>query len=210
MVDFHVSGKNHWLSLRDACRFLDVSQGALRQWADGGFLRVYRTPGGHRRFMQKDLQAFAEGNTSHLESGKRGGLEGSALRLIQRRLRSDTVASRSWYSSVEPHGRDRMRLFGRRLLSILAQQPHLQQERRGALDEAYLLGEQYGSEMFDRGVTFEETLEAFIFFRNIVLDSATANSWSRILKLADRVLLAVAGAYQNRASLEMPRPTDHS
>ena len=39
-----ITEKSQWLSLRDACRLLDVSNTTLRQWADNGYLRVYRTP----------------------------------------------------------------------------------------------------------------------------------------------------------------------
>jgi excisionase family DNA binding protein len=187
--------------LGDACRFLDVSQAALRQWADGGFLRVYRTPGGHRRFLRDDLEALTNGSSSSSDACKHGELEGSALRRIRRRLHHETVANQHWYRSVETQGRDRMRLFGRRLLSILAQQPLLRQRRQGALEESYMLGEQYGTEMVDRGVALKETVEAFIFFRNMVLDSAASDSWGRILELADRALLGVTESYQNRPSL---------
>ena len=201
MVDVQQNSKNRWLSLSDACRYLDVSQAALRQWADGGLLRVYRTPGGHRRFLQDDLEALTTGRSSSPNSDKHGELEGSALRRIRRRLHQETVASQPWYRSIEPQGRDRMRLFGRRLLSILAEQPLSRQRRQGALEEAYLVGKEYGSEMTDRNVTLKDTLEAFIFFRNMVLDSASADSWGRILELADRVLLGVTESYQNRSTL---------
>ena len=53
--------------------------------------------------------------------------------------------------------------------------------------------------MADRGVALSDTLEAFVFFRSLVLDSADPQSWSRILELADRVLVGVAESYQNRA-----------
>ena len=198
MVNLQLDDETRWLSLGDACRLLDVSQAALRQWADGGFLRVYRTPGGHRRFLRDDLEALTDGSSSFPVSEKHTELEGSALRRIRRRLHQENVASQPWYRSVETQGRDRMRLFGRRLLSILAQQPLLRQRRQGALEESYLLGREYGIEMADRGVTLKETVEAFIFFRNMVLDSASSDSWGRILELADRVLLGVTESYQNR------------
>ena len=201
MVDLQPNNKNRWLALSEACRYLDVSQAALRQWADGGLLRVYRTPGGHRRFLQDDLEALTAGRSSSPDSDKHGELEGSALRRIRRRLNQENVANQPWYRSVEPQGRDRMRLFGRRLLSILAQHPLSRQRRQGALEEAYLLGKEYGSEMADRSVTLKDTMEAFIFFRNLVLDSASSDSWGRILDLADRVLLGVTESYQNRSSL---------
>ena len=54
-----ITEKSQWLSLRDACRLLDVSNTTLRQWADNGYLRVYRPPGGHRRFLRDDVDSFA-------------------------------------------------------------------------------------------------------------------------------------------------------
>ncbi len=199
MVEFPLEDKTHWLSLGDACRLLDVSQAALRQWADDGFLRVYRTPGGHRRFLRDDLEAFTDGNPSP-QDAKHQELEGSVLRRIRRQLHQETAASQPWYRSVETQGRDRMRLFGRRLLSILVRQPMSRQQRQEALEEVYLLGREYGTEMVDRGVTLQQTVEAFIFFRTTVLDSAMSDSWGRILELADRALLGLTESYQNRLS----------
>ena len=207
MVEVEIKDKSRWLSLGQACRYLDVSQASLRQWADGGLLRVYRTPGGHRRFLRDDLDALTDAGSPSTESDRNGEMEGSALRRIRRRLQQVTVANQAWYTSVETQGRDRMRLFGRRLLSILTQQPLKRQQRQGALEESYLLGREYGSEMSDRGVTLKETVEAFIFFRNMVLDSATADHWARILELADRVLLGVTDSYQNRSSAK-PAPAN--
>ena len=60
------------------------------------------------------------------------------------------------------------------------------------------LGQQYGSEMADRGVLLKDTLEAFIFFRTMVLDSANTKSWGRIIEMADRVMVGVAESYQDR------------
>ena len=78
--------KSQWLSLRDACRLLDVSDTTLRQWADAGYLRVYRTPGGHRRFLREDVENFANAPEQAQEHGREDAIEGSALRKIRRRL----------------------------------------------------------------------------------------------------------------------------
>lgn len=198
MVDFKIDDKNSWLSLGDACRLLDVSQSTLRQWADGGYLRVYRTPGGHRRFLRDDLAGFIDGSalSSHIDGHI--ALEGSALRRIRRGLHQEAVLRQAWYQSVDSDGRDRMRLFGRRLLSLLAQQPVHRPRRQEAISEAYLLGRQYGAEMVERGVALKDTVEAFIFFRTMVLDSAPSVSWSRILELADRVLVGLTESHEQR------------
>ena len=198
MVDLQLNNGGPWLSLRDACRLLDVSQSALRQWADGGYLRVYRTPGGHRRFLREDVTAFTRRAPPASEPGEPSTLEGSALRRIRRRLHQENVARQPWYQSVEDEGRVRMRLFGRRLLSLLAQQATPRRRRPEVLAESHLLGREYGAEMADRGVLLKDTVEAFIFFRTMVLDSAAPRAWGRIIELADRVLVGVAESYQER------------
>ena len=177
---------------------LDVSQSTLRLWADGGHLRVYRTPGGHRRFLRDDLTAFVDGSTPPPNSDSSEALEDSALRRIRRRLHQESVTRQPWYQSVDSDGRDRMRLFGRRLLSLLVQQRAARGRRQEVLSEAYLLGRQYGAEMAERGVALKDSVEAFIFFRTLVLDSANADSWGHILELADRVLVGLAESHEER------------
>ena len=93
-----------------------------------------------------------------------------------------------------------MRLFGRRLLSLLLQEPGPRRRRQELLAEARMLGQEYGSEMLDRDVALTDTVEAFIFFRSMVLDSAPAASWPRILETSDRVLTGVCGSYQRAAA----------
>ena len=42
----------------DAATYLGVSPASLRRWSDQGLLRVYRTPGGQRRYSVGDLDEF--------------------------------------------------------------------------------------------------------------------------------------------------------
>jgi excisionase family DNA binding protein len=198
VVDLQSSDQARWLSLGEACRLLQVNEATLRQWADQGYLRVYRTPGGHRRFWRDDvLSLTSQVSTAH-EPESREKLEGSALRRIRRRLSHEDVARQPWYHSVEEEGRGRMRLFGRRLLSLLLQEAPPRRRRQDALDESLMLGHEYGAEMADRSVSLKDTIEAFIFFRTIVLDSTNSRSWGQILELADRVLVGVVESYQKR------------
>ncbi len=192
-------GDGEWLSLRDACRMLDVSDTTLRQWADAGHLRVYRTPGGHRRFLRQDVESLTATRRPSPEPARDDSGEGPALRRIRRRLTQDSVHQQPWFQATEAEGNDRMRLFGRRLLSLLLQESGRRRRRQELLDEARMLGQEYGSEMVERDVTLTDTVEAFIFFRTMVLDSAPAASWSRILETSDRVLAGVCTSYQRAA-----------
>lgn len=188
--------KSQWLSLRDACRLLDVSNTTLRQWADNGYLRVYRTPGGHRRFLRDDVESFANAPEQAQEQSREDAIEDSALRKIRRSLSRNDVVKQSWYQSVEEEGKDRMRLFGRRLLSLLLQESG-RRRRQELLEEAHMLGREYGTEMSERGVSLKDTIEAFVFFRTMVLDSTNSGAWNRIIEAADRVLVGMADSYQD-------------
>ena len=187
----------------------------MRQWADAGHLRVYRTPGGHRRFAREDLVAFTRQQPVAAPSETPDKLEDAALRRIRRRLSHEEVASQSWYQSVQEEGRDRMRLFGRRLLSLLVQglpQRRASGRRQEVLAEALMLGHEYGAEMSERNVPLKDTVEAFIFFRTLVLDSTGNRTWGPILELADRVLVGVVESYQKRMepSSAAPVPTEET
>ena len=46
------------LSTSEAARELGVSLGTVRRWADLGYLRAYRTPGGQRRFSVDQIESF--------------------------------------------------------------------------------------------------------------------------------------------------------
>ena len=199
--------KSQWLSLRDACRLLDVSNTTLRQWADNGYLRVYRTPGGHRRFLRDDVESFANAPQQAQEQGREDAIEDSALRKIRRSLSRNDVVKQSWYQSVEEEGKDRMRLFGRRLLSLLLQEFGSRRRRQELLEEARMLGREYGTEMSERGVSLKDTIEAFVFFRTMVLDSTNSGAWNRIIEAADRVLVGMADSYEDAdgRSSEMAR-----
>ena len=195
-ADSQITDKSQWLSLRDACRQLDVSNTTLRQWADNGFLRVYRTPGGHRRFLRSDVESFANAPEKAQDHVRDDAIEGSALRKIRRRLGRNDVLQQPWYQSVEEEGKVRMRLFGRRLLSLLLQESGARRRRQELLEEAHLLGREYGTEMGERGVILKDTIEAFVFFRTMVLDSTNPASWPKIIEAADRVLVGMADSYE--------------
>jgi hypothetical protein len=97
---------------------------------------------------------------------------------------------------VEEEGKVRMRLFGRRLLSLLLQESGARRRRLELLEEANLLGREYGTEMSERGVTLKDTIEAFVFFRTMVLDSTNPGAWAKIIEAADRVLVGMADSYE--------------
>jgi excisionase family DNA binding protein len=55
-------GGADWLTLGQAARYLGVAQSTIRKWSDQGRLAAFYTPGGHRRYRQRDLEAFVAGS----------------------------------------------------------------------------------------------------------------------------------------------------
>jgi excisionase family DNA binding protein len=56
-------GGTDWLTLGQAARYLGVAQSTIRKWSDQGRLPAFYTPGGHRRYRQRDLDAFVAGSS---------------------------------------------------------------------------------------------------------------------------------------------------
>ena len=57
----HREADERWLSIQAACKLLGVDQSTLRRWSDSGRIPVFRTPGGHRRYREADLQRLLHG-----------------------------------------------------------------------------------------------------------------------------------------------------
>jgi excisionase family DNA binding protein len=55
-------GGPEWLTLGQAASYLGVAQSTIRKWSDSGRLSAFYTPGGHRRFRRRDLDAFLAGS----------------------------------------------------------------------------------------------------------------------------------------------------
>ena len=49
-----------WLTLGAAAKYLGVAQSTIRKWSDVGRVPTFYTPGGHRRYRRRDLDAFLE------------------------------------------------------------------------------------------------------------------------------------------------------
>jgi excisionase family DNA binding protein len=58
-----------WLTLGQAAKFLGVAQSTIRKWSDQGQVPAFYTPGGHRRYRRRDLEAFLDRSGPGSRSG---------------------------------------------------------------------------------------------------------------------------------------------
>ena len=189
---------SRWMSLGEVSRTLDVNEATLRQWADRGRLPVYRTPGGHRRFLRSDVETLLQASVGAAPNGP--DFEGLALRRIRRKLSQLDPSAQAWMGGFQAEGRDRMRLFGRRLLSLLLQEGLNSRGRRKGetLSESQMLGHEYGSEMADRQVSLTDSVQAFLFFRQTVVEAVQPDRLRQVVEISDQVLLGLVDAHAAR------------
>ena len=70
------SEPTEWLTLGQAAKYLGVAQSTIRKWSDQGRVPAFYTPGGHRRYRRRDLDAFLD------HSGPGGGRAAGPVVLI--------------------------------------------------------------------------------------------------------------------------------
>ena len=195
--------RSRWVSLARACEILGVNESTVRRWADSGEIQVFRTPGGHRRFDEAELQELVE------TGGRRPdrSLETAALSRIRRQLHSNKSDAR-WYRNTDADERDALRPLGQRLLEIVDDYIAKRGRRSDLEEEVSAIGGAYGAELQRRGMPLSQAIQAFTFFRrsldetakqladrsNMAPDEAAA-AREQIAGLADRVLLSLTAVY---------------
>ncbi len=199
------AGTERWLTLGQACRMLGVDESTLRRWADAGQVRTFRTPGGHRRFAESDLQSWLAGR-----HGARPGAELSdvATSRIRRQMHGRAVHEARWYAGLDEATRARMRGFGRQLMNLVGEYFTRRHRRSSLLGLARSLGRQYGETLAAAGLGLSQAVEAFTFFRRSLEESArkavhshgasaaeALDASEQIMALADQVLVGMSEAY---------------
>src|SRR5215210_1925642 len=106
-----------WLTIDAACRLLGVDHSTLRRWSDAGRIKVFVTPGGHRRYDEADVRALIERAPE-----KRGTLSLSGPALASLSLshygpeRLGWAHEQPWYRAFDPAALGELREEGRQLV----------------------------------------------------------------------------------------------
>ena len=203
--------QRRWLSLGSAAEFVGVDRATLRGWADAGKVRVYRTPGGHRRFNPTDLESLlcessppTPGSPAHTNESTMGA---PAVR--------QWITSRAWYPRIDEYSRTRVRACCAELVQILAAYTAGQPAQAQDLAKARHVGEILGREVAGCGLTPADSAEVFLHFKRHVTEALAvplrdAPRQVRIMREADaflgEVLRAVMEAYRKAAGPEAGLP----
>jgi excisionase family DNA binding protein len=203
---------NHWLTLGEAAALLDVHPTTLRRWANNGDIPVLVTPGGHRRFAVSDLARFARERSALRNVNGYAGLWATKA-LADTRQAVQAHRQEGWLARLGEEGRARNRVLGQRLMGLTLQFLSSESSEENAdaiLEEARRIGRQYALNCREQGLNLRATLEASMFFRDSLVETAlhlpeTANIrpeanvrlLRRVNVLLNAVHLAVAEVYEN-------------
>ncbi|HLN11672.1 MAG TPA: helix-turn-helix domain-containing protein [bacterium] len=165
---------SEWLTLGEAARLLGVDETTLRGWADAGKVRVYRTPGGHRRFNASDLA----GLLSSPEPPPAGAdaLRDSLLPSERGESAREWMTSRPWFAGIDAEARGRARAQCGKLMEALATYLEADDASRGGqMSSARLIGSELGREVARWGLTPAQSTDVFLHFKRGVTEMLAAS-----------------------------------
>jgi excisionase family DNA binding protein len=197
-----------WLSMREASRMLGVHISTLRQWADSGKIPTVRTPGGHRRFAESDVQALLE--PEPLQPLGAQLLVQSALGHTRLEVSGGKLSEQDWYRRFNETDKAEHRDLGRKLLSMVTQYLTQPSDRQAILEDARALGRSYGERSLVNKLTLTEAVRAFLYFHDLLADSVIqmsetvgqkanidlVSTYQQINVFIDEVMLAMLGVYE--------------
>ncbi len=201
---------SEWISLGEAAAILGVHPATLRHWADSGELPSQRTPGGHRRFRRRDLEQWANLRNQQVDPKAARLAMQSALGRARIEVSTGQLEDQSWYQQLDKQAHEEHRALGRRLLELLTAYLAEPDRREELLEMTRQLGEEYARLSLDQNLSLTDSIRAFLFFRDLVIDSIiqlaellslrTPLEWGdrlrQVNQLTDEILLALVDAYQ--------------
>jgi len=184
----------------------------LRQWTSEGKIKVFITPGGHRRYAESELRRFM--GTRHLVHGIRDLVAKMELAPAQELQIAQThFSNTSWYSKLDPDSRDRLRELGRRMHHLVITYVSKQNKREATLQAAREVGSEFATRAVEMGLSLTDSLEAFLLHRAPLINAATdvmkkgealneraVEAMSLVSRITDEALLSLVEAYQNHNS----------
>ena len=199
--------KNEWLSLGDVAQLLGVHPSTVRSWSDAGALPVHRTQGGHRRYRRSEVDLWMQSQRAN-NGDEVDMVVQNALRTTRFRISEGRLQAEDWYRKLDGEARQQYSASGRALLGGLINYLHSDNQKASA--EAEALGYEYASRGRRYGLSSVEATHAFLFFRNMLLESMlgvyeaaavrSPHAWSDMLRkigdFTDQILITILETYE--------------
>lgn len=197
-----------WLTLGEASRFLGVDESTLRNWADSGRIRMFRTPGGHRRFARQVLVEFLERSRRNAEPRLTDLIGPHADRLVPGVV--DQIRRQRWYQTLDRPSAQAIGIICHDLMDALGGYLTGGPRRAGHLAQGERAARHLGERVAHLRLSPADATQAFLFFKQIITDAVSTKlplspdgkvrSLRRLDAFLNRVLLQMMSAYERNGS----------
>jgi excisionase family DNA binding protein len=196
-----------WLSLSDVAEILGVHPSTVRSWSNQGLMPVHRTQGGHRRYLRSEVELWMQ--SQHATGSSDANLVvQNALKNTRFRISEGRLSQEAWYGKLDDEARDQYRKSGRTLMQGLIE--YLSSDGKLAQAEAHALGYEYASRGRRYGLSVADAANAFLFFRNVLLESmlsvyeaaavqspyAWSDMFRRVNTFTDQIMISLLETYE--------------
>lgn len=202
-----------WRSLSEAAFYLGVHFTTLRRWADRGYIDHMRTPGGKRKFRQDILDNFlSRQRGKHPRRLTIAKLTENAITRTREHMQVMQLAQQNWYGRLTDDQRVRLRSTGNRLVALMLQFSAHKGNGIATLEEGQRIMHEYGDICFQDGLTLQECIQTFLWFRRPMLAAIHETSlfqgmsaqerqrlFERVNLFLDELLVTIVQSYQSRA-----------
>jgi excisionase family DNA binding protein len=199
--------RGEWLSLSGAAQMLGVHPSTVRLWSDKGAFPVHRTSGGHRRYLRSEVELWMKTSSEKHIIEPANAMQ-SAIGQMRMKIAEGRLEAEPWYQKLDMDARTQYRLSGMTLVRGLMN--YLSSEEVDALSEAYAIGYDYASRARRYGLSNVEATQAFLFFRNGLLEALVnayedarvppGLAWGKMLNkihaFTDQILVNLLQTYQ--------------
>lgn len=159
---------DQWLSLSGVADLIGVHPSTVRVWSDQGKIPVHKTSGGHRRYLRTEIEQWRM-SVNQQENLNPGEIFQLALRKIRTHIADGQLEKEPWSQKIEAGGREHYRESGRvlahSLMNVLAGKNY------DFRSDAAAIGSDYANRAARYGLSGQEAVRAFLFFRNSIFDS---------------------------------------
>ncbi len=183
------SSSKPFLGMGEASRLLGVSETTLRRWTDGGLIRVFMTPGGHRRYSASELQQFMRARQEMQGAGTMAGHLQDTVP-VHRTTARKNIGAAFGDARFSEEGRQHLARCGRELLDLVIQYMVHPNKRKATVQLVRQVGEEHGRTLASLGFPLVDSVEAFISHRNLLVEAAAQFGRKRHLR-SERAVAAI-------------------
>ena len=210
-----------FLGISKASQLLGISETTLRRWTDEGRIRVFITPGGHRRYPANELRQFMQARravqgiasvASHLED---------TVPVHRTTARAD-IGSALSMSQLPKESQERLARSGRELLDLVVRYIVQPAKREETIQLVRKVGEEHGRTLAALGLPLVDSLDAFIKHRNLLVEAAAqfakkghvsseraVAAVPMVTRILDEALVSLVAAHQSYRPANPGRRTDN-